>query len=302
MAMQIETEHICEEARRLFLRFDVVRQGSLTLMEVELMMQDEDVKAALAALDLAVHDAWRFFRLLDANGSGAVTEDEFVQGCLRLRGPARTFDVASLSEENLRMKTKLTNLEEQEMFIQQLLNHLRIEVMQVGKVAAQAKQAVEEATFARSEESKKPRLQSEDDMEGDGQSKAKDKSSQEVKEPQQVQQGQTSTQTNNADWTALQEASSKMALATANFAALIQQCGQVQGFQPVQLEVSNDVVKETSQPSSPVNPVAPRSPLPIAPAPPMSQPVAVFWMEPNVPEGLPRPNRDQADLPYFCER
>lgn len=120
------------------------------------MMQDEDVKAALAALDLAVHDAWRFFRLLDANGSGAVTEDEFVQGCLRLRGPARTFDVASLSEENLRMKTKLTNLEEQEMFIQQLLNHLRIEVMQVGKVAAQAKQAVEEATFARAEESKKP--------------------------------------------------------------------------------------------------------------------------------------------------
>lgn len=266
------------------------------------MMQDEDVKAALAALDLAVHDAWRFFRLLDANGSGAVTEDEFVQGCLRLRGPARTFDVASLSEENLRMKTKLTNLEEQEMFIQQLLNHLRIEVMQVGKVAAQAKQAVEEATFARAEESKKPQLQSEDDMEGDGQSKEKDKSSQEVKEPQQVQQSQTSTQTNNADWTALQEASSKMALATADFAALIQQCGQVQGFQPVQLEVSNDVGKETSQPSSPVNPVAPRSPLPIAPAPPMSQPVAVFWMEPNVPEGLPRPNRDQADLPYFCER
>ena len=30
---RIETEHICEEARRLFLRFDVVRQGSLTLME-----------------------------------------------------------------------------------------------------------------------------------------------------------------------------------------------------------------------------------------------------------------------------
>ena len=262
-------------------------------------MQDEDVKAALAALDLAVHDAWRFFRLLDANGNGAVTEEEFVLGCLRLRGPARTFDVASLSEENLRMKTKLTNLEEQETFIQQLLNNLRIEMMQVGKVATQAKQAAEQAVFARTEEPKKPqKLQSKDGMEGDGQLEARDESGQEVKEPlpvQQVQQGQSVNQ-KNADWMALQEASMKMALATANFAALIQQSGQVQGFQAIR-EIPSDV----NEASPPVNPVAPSAPLPIAPAPPMSQPTAVFWLEPNVPEGLPVPNRGP-DLPYFCEQ
>lgn len=90
------------------------------------MMKDEDIKAALAALDLVVPDPWRFFMLLDLNGNGEVTEDEFVEGCLRLRGPARTFDVASLTEvpwgclrlemleENLRMKAKLVNLEEQQ--------------------------------------------------------------------------------------------------------------------------------------------------------------------------------------------
>ena len=92
----------------------ITATGSLTLMEVELMMKDEDIKAALAALDLVVPDPWRFFMLLDLNGNGEVTEDEFVEGCLRLRGPARTFDVASLTEENLRMKAKLVTLEEQQ--------------------------------------------------------------------------------------------------------------------------------------------------------------------------------------------
>ena len=97
------------------------------------MMKDEDIKAALAALDLVVPDPWRFFMLLDLNGNGEVTEDEFVEGCLRLRGPARTFDVASLTEvpsgclrleieENLRMKAKLVNLEEQQ---ESNLTHLR---------------------------------------------------------------------------------------------------------------------------------------------------------------------------------
>eukprot|EP00913_Durusdinium_trenchii_P006892 g6483.t1 len=168
MAMQIETEHIMDEARRLFRSFDVVRQGSLTLMEVELMLQDEDVKAALAALDLVVYDPWRFFRLLDLNGNGAVTEEEFVEGCLRLRGPARTFDVASLAEENIRMKAKLASLEQQEVLSQQMISHFRVEMLQVGKLARQTsdylnrcKASEKSVGYATSTEEEGPSMQDE---------------------------------------------------------------------------------------------------------------------------------------------
>ena len=40
--------------------------------------------------------AWSFFKLLDLDSGGAVEIEEFLMGCLRLRGSARAIDIAKL--------------------------------------------------------------------------------------------------------------------------------------------------------------------------------------------------------------
>ena len=45
---------------------------------------------------MEVWDAWSFFKLLDEDAGGAVEIEEFLQGCLRLRGQARATDVVRL--------------------------------------------------------------------------------------------------------------------------------------------------------------------------------------------------------------
>merc|ERR1711862_166294 len=74
---------------------------------------------------MSLNDAEQLFRLLDRDMSGSISIEEFVRGCLRLRGPARSNDVAALVydfnlrflrsegkfqrvEENLKTLTKAT--------------------------------------------------------------------------------------------------------------------------------------------------------------------------------------------------
>jgi hypothetical protein len=48
------------------------------------------------AVDLDPNEAGGLFKLLDLDESGTINVDEFVMGCLRLRGPAKAIDMATL--------------------------------------------------------------------------------------------------------------------------------------------------------------------------------------------------------------
>merc|ERR1712107_826755 len=52
---------------------------------------------------ISVSEAWGLFRLLDLDNSGGVDIHEFTMGCLRLKGEARTIDVATMMYENKRV-------------------------------------------------------------------------------------------------------------------------------------------------------------------------------------------------------
>lgn len=47
-------------------------------------------------LGLDVDDAWSFFKLLDLDDGGDVEIEEFLMGCLRLRGTARAIDIGKI--------------------------------------------------------------------------------------------------------------------------------------------------------------------------------------------------------------
>ena len=57
------------------------------------------VQEYFATLGLDVWDAWSFFKLLDADAGGSVEIEEFLMGCLRLRGQATAIDVGKILQD-----------------------------------------------------------------------------------------------------------------------------------------------------------------------------------------------------------
>jgi hypothetical protein len=120
-SMIIDRERHVEAITRLFRRIDTTSSGSITLLEFEANLSDDAVKAFLAELELQVTDAWSLFKLLDSEGHGCVEISDFVDGCLKLKGPAKSVDIACLLHENKKLKKKLADMEESEQRTEEML-------------------------------------------------------------------------------------------------------------------------------------------------------------------------------------
>merc|ERR1712151_172809 len=67
-------------------------------------LADDTVQAVLATLELEPEDAWALFRLLDKDVSLNIDAEEFVKGCLRLKGSARSIDLAMAMHDQQMIK------------------------------------------------------------------------------------------------------------------------------------------------------------------------------------------------------
>eukprot|EP00928_Gymnodinium_smaydae_P100656 TRINITY_DN9926_c0_g2_i1.p1 TRINITY_DN9926_c0_g2~~TRINITY_DN9926_c0_g2_i1.p1 ORF type:complete len:610 (+),score=119.47 TRINITY_DN9926_c0_g2_i1:81-1910(+) len=91
-----EKHFYAKRFRALFERLDHEHHGFLSLDEMEDQIGDENMQALLRSLDIDTTDAWTLFKLLDADSGGSVDMDEFVEGCIQLRGQARSIQMAQL--------------------------------------------------------------------------------------------------------------------------------------------------------------------------------------------------------------
>jgi len=71
---------------------DDFNSGNLTLAEFEGHLTDDRLQAFFISIGIAVDDGWTLFKLLDSQKKGAVNINEFVNGCLHLRGSATKID------------------------------------------------------------------------------------------------------------------------------------------------------------------------------------------------------------------
>eukprot|EP00928_Gymnodinium_smaydae_P094452 TRINITY_DN7936_c0_g3_i2.p1 TRINITY_DN7936_c0_g3~~TRINITY_DN7936_c0_g3_i2.p1 ORF type:complete len:679 (+),score=90.80 TRINITY_DN7936_c0_g3_i2:218-2038(+) len=92
-----EKEEFTRRLRNLFERLDTSMDGDISLAEFETHLEDDHMKAFLESFEIDPSDAWTLFRLLDADGGGSVDSEEFVDGCIRLKGNAKTIHVAQLT-------------------------------------------------------------------------------------------------------------------------------------------------------------------------------------------------------------
>ncbi|CAE7219612.1 Scn10a [Symbiodinium microadriaticum] len=82
----------------IFRACDESGDGVLTEDELNELMQDIRVQVYLESLEIDVHESTALFRLLQ-NGDGEITCDDFIDGILRCKGPARAIDQILLASD-----------------------------------------------------------------------------------------------------------------------------------------------------------------------------------------------------------
>merc|ERR1719330_1644341 len=90
--------------REFFIKMDMNRNGTISWEEFEAHLGEERLVAFFKDIDLCMSEAKGLFRLLDSDGSGFIDMDEFLSGCLNLRGPARALDMQLLMRELLNQR------------------------------------------------------------------------------------------------------------------------------------------------------------------------------------------------------
>lgn len=85
-----------ERIKTFFQEADLDKSGTLSWEEFRAHLENQKVRAYFQTLDLDVSQAHVLFELLDADGSDSVTIDEFLDGCMRLKGQAKSIDLNML--------------------------------------------------------------------------------------------------------------------------------------------------------------------------------------------------------------
>jgi len=113
LIIQSEMAHVrsyLEKVRAFFVEADTDGSGTLSFEEFKQYLEDQHVSAYFQALGLDVSQAELCFNLLDSDNSGMLNLEEFLGGCLRLKGPAKSLDVNLLLHESRRMSKMFREL------------------------------------------------------------------------------------------------------------------------------------------------------------------------------------------------
>lgn len=104
--MLVERDEHLKRIKDLFSRLDNDGSGSLTLAELEEHLGDPAVQAYFASMELSITDVWSFFKLLDSDLEAEISPETFFEGCQRLKGFARSLDLAKLMHQSQSMAKK----------------------------------------------------------------------------------------------------------------------------------------------------------------------------------------------------
>lgn len=90
---------LMENLKGMFRDVDTDESGTISLEELRSYLQDEEVRTLLMMMDIEVPDCVSFFEILDVDGNGTLEIDEFVIGCMNLKGDAKMVALATTTRD-----------------------------------------------------------------------------------------------------------------------------------------------------------------------------------------------------------
>lgn len=121
-----------EKIKSLFHEIDSGERGYITFQKFDENVNNPAVQTWFEALELDVNDAWEFFKLLDSDGGASIEIEEFLMGCLRLRGGAKALDMAHLIHEQRKMANKQGEFMS---YVEDSLGSIRASVKAASRIA-----------------------------------------------------------------------------------------------------------------------------------------------------------------------
>jgi len=85
-----------EKMKVFFENADIDGDGFLDKLELEQVLQRKKVKEWLSGMGLEINDVVSAFAVLDKNGDGRLSIEEFVEGAWHLKGQARAIELAKI--------------------------------------------------------------------------------------------------------------------------------------------------------------------------------------------------------------
>eukprot|EP00930_Biecheleria_cincta_P004599 TRINITY_DN105513_c0_g1_i1.p1 TRINITY_DN105513_c0_g1~~TRINITY_DN105513_c0_g1_i1.p1 ORF type:complete len:358 (+),score=55.03 TRINITY_DN105513_c0_g1_i1:1-1074(+) len=157
-------ESYVKKLEDIFFAADVSGDGVISEQELMDLLQDTHVIRYLEALDLEVHQGTALFHLLD-DGDGEITYQEFIDGILRFKGPARSIDLIAMQLDCKQMhkdiRSLMAGLEESKVVHQgKLHRHARMQARKrtadLAKLSAGLMSAPSEGQFSGDSSTKLP--------------------------------------------------------------------------------------------------------------------------------------------------
>jgi len=105
--------------KNIFDDIDTDASGCLNQDEFTLLLGHKEIGVCLQSLNIPPSHASQLFQLIDADGSGSVQIQEFLQGCDRLQGSLKAMDFATFKIEHDHAVTKMDS------FMTRMEDHMR---------------------------------------------------------------------------------------------------------------------------------------------------------------------------------
>jgi hypothetical protein len=145
----ITKKEFLDRMQNVFAELDDDNDNSINVEELSERMMDPKIGAYFGSLGVDVAQVGKLFALLDTDQSGSIDKDEFMFGCLRLKGEAKSLDVAILHGE---MRLVRRNIDDLGSMIEDLLEDM------VGLTSARSCSSHGGSTSSGEAQSSKPAL------------------------------------------------------------------------------------------------------------------------------------------------
>lgn len=118
----------------IFQDFDAAYDGTCSYKQFEQRLSDERLQALLRSLDIEVRDALALFEMLDWEGNGAVSLEDFVSSCITLRGGAKAVHMEKMQRNYNKIETRLREIDGKLEPLQHQVLRVRSDASSLGSI------------------------------------------------------------------------------------------------------------------------------------------------------------------------
>jgi len=113
-----------DSLQEIFLLSDADGSGMLDVGEFEGALQVDDIRQRMQRLEIPIDEAKKLFTTIDDHGTRPLQMAEFIDGCTKLRGPAKSRDLLAITSQGESLMKKLDTMGERLHDMEKMMGYL----------------------------------------------------------------------------------------------------------------------------------------------------------------------------------